>query len=152
VAIASPVSASTWLPLLRDALAREGSFRFPLRGNSMRPTLPLMCDIEVIPLPPRVRPGDLIVFAAGDTLIAHRLVRQARGRWIAQGDARLGPDRPLSPDQVLGIVAAAYADGQRCWPNPFSGPLAAFWVARHWALRPLRFIWRITRRSFAILT
>ncbi len=142
----SSISAATWLPLLRDALAREGAFRFPLRGTSMRPTLPLECEIEVVPLPPRVRPGALIVFAAGDTLIAHRLVRRSAGRWIAQGDGRLGPDRPLAPEQVLGQVAAAYAGGKRCWPGPFAGPLAAFWVARHWALRPVRFAWRLTRR------
>ena len=145
MATASSISATTWLPLLRDALAREGSFRFPLRGNSMRPTLPVECEIEVVPLPPRVRLGDLIVFVAGDTLIAHRLVRRAQGRWIAQGDGRLGPDRPLAPEQVLGIVAAAYADGRCCWPSRFSRPLAAFWVARHWALRPLRFAWHMVR-------
>lgn len=146
MATTSSASASTWLPLLRDALAREGSFRFPLHGNSMRPTLPAECDIEVIPLPAQVRLGELIVFVAGDTLIAHRLVRRAPGGWIAQGDGRWWPDRPLEPEQVLGIVVAAYVDGRRCWPAPFSGPSAAFWVARHWALRPLRFAWRRSPR------
>jgi hypothetical protein len=144
--------ASTWLPLLRDALAREGSFRFPLRGASMRPTLPVDCEIEIVPLPAAVPLGALIVFVAGDTLIAHRLVRRTQGRWIAQGDGRLGPDRPLEPEQVLGMVSAAYRDGRRCWPTPLFRPLAAFWVARHWALCPLRFTSCIARRSLAKLT
>ena len=137
---ASPgvVRASTWLPLLREALEKEGIFRLPLRGTSMRPTLPVECDIEIVQLPARTPLGALIVFVIDDTLIAHRLVRRSGGRWIAQGDGRLEPDRPLEPSQILGLVSAAQRDGRRCWPTTSSRLLAAFWVARHWALRPVR--------------
>jgi len=141
----SAALASTWLPLLREALDREGAFRFPLRGASMRPTLPVECEIEIRPLPPKLPLGALIVFVIGDTLIAHRLVRRSGGRWIVQGDGRLGPDRPLTPEQVLGVVAAAYADGRRCWPTTSSRLLAAFWIARYWGLRPARAVRRILR-------
>lgn len=127
--------ASAWLPLLREALAKEGVFRFPLRGTSMRPTLPTACDIEIIPLPAQTPLGALIVFVIDDTLIAHRLVRRSGGRWIAQGDGRLGPDRPLEQNQILGLVAAAYTDGRQCWPTTSSRPLVAIWIARHWMLR-----------------
>ena len=89
---------------MREALEREGVFRFPLRGASMRPTLPVECDIEIVPLPAQTPLGALIVFVIDDTLIAHRLVRRSGGRWIAQGDGRLGPDRPLAPSQILGMV------------------------------------------------
>jgi hypothetical protein len=130
------VRASTWLPLLREALEREGVFRFPLRGASMRPTLPVECDIEIVPLPSQTPLGSLIVFVIDDTLIAHRLVRRSGGRWIAQGDGRLGPDRPLEPSQILGQVAAAHQNGRRCWPTTASRVLRVFWVARYWALRP----------------
>lgn|GEM_PF-890518 len=139
-------SLNTWLPLLREALARDGSFRFPLHGTSMRPTLPARCTIEIAPLPPCIRLGDLIVFANGDTLIAHRLVRRQGERWIAQGDGRRSPDRPLAMDQVLGIVTAAYMDGRCCWPTSYSRLLAAFWVARHHFLRPVRLCWHGLRR------
>jgi hypothetical protein len=138
-------SASAWLPLLRDTLAREGAFRFPLRGGSMRPTLPTECEIAVVPLPAQTPLGALIVFVINDTLIAHRLVRRAGGCWIAQGDGRRGPDRPLMPDQILGLVSAAYRDGQQCWPTAASRPLTVFWVARHWALRPAAAVWRALR-------
>jgi hypothetical protein len=137
--------ASTWLPLLREALEKEGRFRFPLRGASMRPTLPIECEIEIIPLPPGTPLGALIVFVIDDTLIAHRLVRRSNGRWIAQGDGRLGPDQPLDPNQILGVVSAAYAGGRQCWPNAASRALAAFWVVRHWALRPARAVRRALR-------
>jgi hypothetical protein len=137
--------ASTWLPLLREALEREGVFRFPLRGASMRPTLPIECEIEIRPLPAEVPLGALIVFVINDILIAHRLVRRSDGHWIAQGDGRLGPDRPLTPEQILGVVAAAYAGGRRRWPTTSSRPLAAFWIARHWALRLARAVRRALR-------
>ena len=137
--------ASTWLPLLREALAKEGVFRFPLRGTSMRPTLPTACDIEIIPLPAQTPLGALIVFVIDDMLIAHRLVRKSGGRWIAQGDGRLGPDWPLEPSQILGLVSAAYTDGRRCWPNAASRVLTDLWIARHWALRAARVVCRALR-------
>jgi hypothetical protein len=104
----------------------------------MRPTLPTECDIEIVPLPAQVPLGTLIVFVIGDTLIAHRLVRRSRQFWIAQGDGRLGPDRPLLADQVLGMVAAGYWQGRRCWPTAVSRLVTPFWIARHWALRVAR--------------
>jgi len=120
-------------------------FRFPLRGGSMRPTLPTECEITVVPLPAQAPLGALIIFVINDTLIAHRLVRRSGGRWIAQGDGRRGPDRPLAPDQVLGMVAAAYRDGQQCWPTAASHLMTAFWIARHWALRPVVAVRRALR-------
>lgn len=138
--------AVTWLPLLREALAQAGRFRWPLRGNSMLPTLLAECEIEVGPLPSPVRLGELIVFVVDDTLIAHRLVRRAGDYWIAQGDHRLAPDRPLHPDQVLGCVLAAYQNNRRCWPRRFSPARRIVWLARYQALRVVRAGWRIGRQ------
>lgn len=128
-------SLSAWLPILQEALTHEGRFRFPLRGASMRPTLPATCEIEIAPLPPVTPLGALIVFPQGDTLIAHRLVRRTPDGWIAQGDGLLTPDPPVAPDQVLGIVAAAYAGEQRIYPRRTEGPARALWISRHHVLR-----------------
>ncbi len=136
---------STWLPILQEALTREGRFRFPLHGTSMRPTLPTVCQIEIVPLPAApadVPLGALIVYAHGDALIAHRLVRRTAGAWILQGDGRLAPDRPVAPGQVLGVVAAAYAGERRIWPLRAEGLVRWLWIARHQALRPARTVWR----------
>jgi hypothetical protein len=141
-----PTYATTWLPLLREALAKEGHFRWPLHGNSMLPTLPADCEIELAPLSPSVKLGELIVFVAGDTLIAHRLVRRTGGYWIAQGDHRLVPDRPIRPDQVVGCVRAAYQNNRRCWPRRFSSVWRLIWLARHHGLRVLRVGWRIGQK------
>jgi hypothetical protein len=137
---------TTWLPLLRETLIREGRFRWLLRGNSMLPTLPAECEIELAPLSYPVRLGELIVFVVDDTLIAHRLVRRAGDYWIAQGDHRLAPDRPVRPDQVVGRVLAAYQNNRRCWPRRFSAVGRVAWLARHHALRVLRAAWRSGRR------
>ena len=104
-----PPPASVLLPLLRDALAREGRIQFPLRGDSMLPTLPLECEIEVVPLPDELRVGDLVVFALQDTLVAHRLVRRA-ARLLAHGDNRRVADPPLLTEQMLGLVSRAFVD------------------------------------------
>lgn len=137
----------TLLPLLQEALAQAGHFRWRLRGRSMEPTFPPDCEIDIVPLPPAGPDlGDVLVFASGDTLIAHRLVRQSHGHWITHGDGRLGPDPPLRDEQVLGKVAAAYHDGQRIWPGPQERAQAAWWVTRHHMLRPVRAGWRAARR------
>ena len=131
----SQIDAAVWLPLLREALDAEGRFRFPLRGNSMRPTLPAHCEIDVTPLAGRPRLGELIVFVVDDALVAHRLVRRRGDVLIAQGDNRLGPDRPLLPDQVLGRVAELLMSMDRKSGRKTAERLAAwFWITRYHAL------------------
>ena len=127
--------ASTWLPLLQEALAQEGRFRWPLRGDSMWPTLPSACEIELAPLNAVTHLGELIVFVIDDTLIAHRLVRRMNGYWIAQGDNRLAPDRPVPPERVLGRVVAAYQNDRQCWPGRFFALERIVWLARYHILR-----------------
>lgn len=133
-----------WLPLLRQGLAREGRFRWRLVGNSMQPTLPTECVIEIVALGTRVPLGSLIVFANGPALVAHRLVRKGRQHWVAQGDGRLTPDPLLAPDQVLGLVVAAYGpDGTLCWPTRLSQVNAWWWITRAYGLWVLRRAWRL---------
>ena len=150
--ISPPLRAQDWLPLLRAALegktgsASDKRFRWPLRGGSMWPTLPPDCEIEIAPLPRRAALGALIVYADGDALVAHRLVRRDHDRWITHGDGRLAPDAAWNPAQALGIVAAAYVNQRRCWPRPFDRFVIPFWLARHHALRVLRGAWRLARR------
>ena len=139
---------ATWLPLLRESLAHQGRFRWPLRGASMLPTLPANCEITIIPLPDNLPLGSLIVFAGRDSeLVAHRLVRHTDRHLVAQGDGRLRPDPWLDPAQVLGLVSAATVDGRRVWPNRVEALLKWWWVARAVALWLLqRILTRVYRR------
>lgn len=131
-------SVSTWLPLLRESLNRSGSVRWPLHGHSMTPTLPAGCEIEIAPLPSEVHLGDLVVFCSEEALVAHRLVHRSQGYWITQGDGLWIPDVPIESDQVLGVVTAAYVDGDRCWPGALTRFWSALWVARYHIFRALR--------------
>ncbi len=137
--------ASAWLPLLQEALEKQGRFVLPLRGTSMRPTLPAACDIEIAPLQGAPKIGQLIVFVVGDALVAHRLVRRAGIFWIAQGDNRLGPDRALKVDQMLGRVVAARVAERQVWPGRFESIVARFWLLRYQALRGLWWLYRRMR-------
>jgi len=142
----------TWLPLLRESLARQGRFRWPLRGLSMQPTLPPDCEIVIVPISGKLPLGSLIVFAGNDSaLVAHRLVHRTDRHLVAQGDARLRPDPWLDPVQVLGLVSAAAVDGRRVWPRRIEPLLKWFWVGRAaglWLLRRARYI--VNRCSFCL--
>jgi hypothetical protein len=125
-----------WLLALREALARGERFCWLLQGTSMCPTLSPGCRIEIAALASRPKVGDIIVFASGRELVAHRLVQRVDDRWITQGDGRLGPDPPITSSQVLGtVVAAVDAKGQSYWPGKLSNVEAHLWVARYHAFR-----------------
>lgn len=134
------------LPVLKESLAQHGSFRLPLRGNSMQPTLPTECEIEIAPVKGELPLGDLIVFLVGDGLVAHRLVRRSGEFLVAQGDNRRAADLPLKPEQVLGRVIAATVEARKIWPGPFERALAPAWVARHYALQTARSVLRRGRK------
>lgn len=130
-----------WLPLLSESLAAQGRFRWLLRGASMAPTLPPGCTIEIIPPPEQIPLGALLVFAAGDTLVVHRLVHRAPPFLVTQGDNRREPDRWLRSSQVLGVVAAADRDGERIWPGAWESATRWRWISRAgglWLLRRLK--------------
>ena len=60
---------------------------------------------------------------------------------MSHGDGRLGPDKPLAPGQILGIVSVAYRDGRCIWPGRREPLLRRFWVARYYLLQPARLAW-----------
>ncbi len=142
-ASARRLAVGRWFPFLKEVLAQQGSFRWKLEGRSMEPTLPAGCELDIVPLPPRVRPGALVVFVAEDTLVVHRLVGQARARWITQGDGRRSPDSAFDPAQALGVVRAARVGSRQCWPPRLAALGAARWLARYHLLRA----WRRLRRG-----
>ncbi len=130
-----------WLPLLSESLAAQGQFRWQLRGASMTPTLPPGCVIEIKLPPPQIPLGALLVFAANDALVVHRLVHRVPSFLVTQGDNRREPDRWLRPSQVLGVVTAAYRDDERIWPRAGEAVRRWRWIGRAaglWLLRRLR--------------
>lgn len=127
-----------WLPLLRESLAREGVFCWQLTGRSMEPTLPDGCEIEIVPLRGRLSLGDVVVFASGSALVAHRLVHRRGAHLVTQGDGRRQPDRWLRPSQVVGSVGKARVAGRLVWPGRSEAVARWRWVGRAYALAGLR--------------
>ncbi len=133
-----------WLPLLSESLAQQGRFRWQLRGASMLPTLPSDCEIEITPPPAVIPLGALVVFASGASLVAHRLIHRAPPFLVTQGDHRREPDPWLRPEQVLGVVDAAYQDERRIWPRRGETLRRWWWISRARLLWLVRRLHRIT--------
>lgn len=76
------------------------------RGDSMRPLIAPGARLLVAfgALPTGV--GEIVVFAQGERLIAHRVVAWRRSRPIAKGDAEAFCDAPLEREHILGVVRA----------------------------------------------
>jgi hypothetical protein len=130
-----------WLPLLQESLAQQGRFRWRMRGASMTPTLPPGCEIEIAPAPAAIPLGALLVFVGNASLVAHRLVHRTPAFLVTQGDNRREPDPWLRPNQVLGLVTAAYQDERHIWPGALEPALRWWWIGRAdllWLLRRLK--------------
>src|SRR6185295_11859864 len=71
------------------------------RGDSMRPLITpdarLLVEFGALP----IGVGEIIVFAQGERLIAHRVVAWRRSRPIAKGDAEAFCDAPLDLEHIL---------------------------------------------------
>ena len=135
----------SWFPLLQETLAREGVFRWQLSGQSMEPTLPDGCEIEIVPASGEIPHGTVVVFAGDGALVAHRVVHRSGSYLILQGDGRRTSDRWLLPGQVLGSVVASYHHGRRIWPGRAERLSRWRWIGRAFALAGLRRGQRILR-------
>jgi phage repressor protein C with HTH and peptisase S24 domain len=142
-------SVETWVPLLRDTLARNGKFFWQVQGKSMLPTLPSDCTIEIHPMRREARLGELLVFADKNTLVVHRLVARHSERFILQGDNRAVWDAPISPEQVIGRVFQATYQNTLVYPHKLNGLIAYFWIARYYWLKLIRFLIRNIRKTQA---
>ena len=91
--------------------AQGTSARIEAVGTSMRPSIDdgdwLLVDFGARD----VRTGTIVLFPLGERMVVHRVIGRARrGRGPralrTKGDARLDPDPPLAPADVLGVVRA----------------------------------------------
>ncbi|MCB9132530.1 MAG: S24/S26 family peptidase [Anaerolineales bacterium] len=128
----------SWLPLLQESLAREGRFRWQLAGKSMEPTLRDGCQIEIVPIRDAISLGDVVVFAGGSALVAHRLVHRSGRYLVTQGDGRREPDRWLQPTQLVGQVDKAWLDSRVIWPGRGEKVLRWRWIGRAYVLAGVR--------------
>lgn len=94
-------------------------------GGSMRP---LLRDDDEILVEFGAKPrgaGDVVVFAQGGRVVAHRIVgvRDGGARVVTKGDATLRLDPPREATDILGVVCARRRDGRtRASSLALSGP------------------------------
>jgi len=113
-----PTKENVLVILHQDILDGGHSIRLSISGDSMSPILRDGDVVEVQPATPdQLRKGDLILFKTEEGfLILHRYIRSQA--WFSQvwlltkGDASLGFDRPVSPQQVLGRVVQIIRQGR----------------------------------------
>ncbi len=80
------------------------------RGDSMRPLIPPGARLLVAFGAQPAGIGEIVVFAEGERLIAHRVVGWRRSGPIAKGDAEPFCDAPLEREHILGVVRALRRD------------------------------------------
>jgi Peptidase S24-like len=102
--------ASAEPPPLRSlaaaALLREGhTIILPATGTSMRPLFAPGDRLRVRPARAAdARPGDVVVLARADRLVAHRLVYASPTALITRGDDAATDDPAAPPATLVGIV------------------------------------------------
>ena len=135
-------------PLRRETLHREGRFFWQVEGQSMLPTLPANCTIEIHALDSGVKLGDLLVFAQPHAIVVHRLVERRGDRLILQGDNRTVPDAPITTQQVIGRVVSATYQNKKTYPDTFSQFVANIWIARYYWFKIFRILHRIVKDTY----
>jgi len=130
------INGSEFEALTRDLLAEGNMVRFRARGFSMRPFIRNGDILEVQPFTDHpVRLGDIVLFkSVNNGLLAHRIIKikpdQKSKMYLPQGDSNRYPDLPISPAQILGVVAALKRNQHRV--NLCTG--SQKFVARLWVL------------------
>lgn len=117
-----------WLLLLAAAAAALtfclGIRPVYVKSGSMEPALPVgsLCLVHTKADREKLRPGDVIVFRAGEMEVAHRVIERTKQGFYTKGDANDSPDPGIiTPENVKGKVIAKI---------PCLGYAAAFFRSR----------------------
>ena len=120
------------LALWDELRALPGPFHLEMRGASMWPAAPEGSLLAVHPCASTaLRPGDLVTFRRGSTVVTHRVVAVAEdGRVTAWGDSLLRPDPPIPAADVLGRAAVLRRGSLvfRSGPGLAAAARASFWT------------------------
>ena len=92
----------------------------PVKGVSMRPFLRTGDYAYLIPLPEKIRRGDILLFQRENgQYVLHRVYKLRRdGSVLMLGDSQLTPE-PVTPHQLRAKVSFVRCGGQDCRPGSF---------------------------------
>ena len=130
--------------LFLEVLQEFGEARLAVTGASMLPSIWPGDVLEVRHL--RAEPGsaagagsigldDIVLFARGSGLVAHRVVQVIAGpggtMLVTRGDSLLQTDPPVSAEEVLGRVTAVVRGCRRIVPRRTRWDRVASWIFSH---------------------
>lgn len=81
-----------------------------VKSGSMEPSLPIgsLCLVDTKTDRSALRPGDIIVFSAGEMDVAHRIMEETEQGFRTKGDSNDSPDPGIVfPEKVKGKVITA---------------------------------------------
>jgi len=90
--------------LARAQLAAGRPLRTRAAGHSMWPAVPDGAVVEVLPLPARLRVGDVVLVELRGALVLHRVIALDAHAVFTKGDAVPWADGPTSRPEVLGVL------------------------------------------------
>ncbi len=105
------------LDMLKEVIERDVEVPLKTAGLSMQPSI---CDGEWVVVrrtgASKIGAGDIVVYQAGSTLVAHRIIRRREraGRvfFAVKGDAQLAAEE-IAAEQVVARVVAVREGGRR---------------------------------------
>jgi len=141
----SGARASVVLAFGRMLASRPEASEITICGQSMGPLFARPCRVLVQPGSRSLRPGDILLYASGRGMVAHRLLairRNRRGRfYLAKGDTNYHCDGLFPERAVLGRVAAVVRpEGTQPLPRRRAYARATYYWVRLRQLLPWRVI------------
>ena len=140
-------SQATWRAAVAQVVVESGrTARLALRGTSMLPLLRERMALEVRAVGRGARVGDVLVFAQGESYVAHRVVGRRGVDYLTCGDAQPEITEQVAPAAVLGRVVAVWSDlsGDARRVDDWRHRLRGQWYGRGWRLRAA--LWTTLRR------
>lgn len=91
--------------LAAQTLAAFGALTLRVTGSSMLPVVQPGDELRIRRCPlDHARVGDVVLFARGRTLFAHRVVRRGTEMLVTRGDSLAADDAPVAAHEFLGKV------------------------------------------------
>jgi hypothetical protein len=136
--------------LAAEVLGQGARLAFRARGGSMRPWIREGDLLTAAPLEAGgLRLGEIALYRTeAGALLAHRVIGQGQGHWLARGDAAWGPVEIVPMEWVLGRVVLRQRRGRRRrLDTPWARLAARLWHALWpWNLRAYSAAATIRRR------
>jgi len=101
--------------LVCDSVRQHGSVRIRVQGSSMLPSLRPGDEVNLQSIPlSTIKIGDIIAYQRDGRLFVHRVIaNDPAGQLLTRGDTLLQADAPVSGDELLGVIEAAFRDGKK---------------------------------------